>query len=528
MSSETFRSVFRQVRSLVEIDHGLEEVEWELIGGEITSLPVSYWQENLPFALDQCRDLNSQLKTPGSINVLSNLIFSDQKVRRDYLDLFEKYGDRAEMCLYTSWEPDTNRFGRGAKLFDRWKETVAEAHVEKKILDVILTRAVVELGPEYLLEQFLPLGIKDFSIKMISPFGSGRSFWQPNMVEFAKMSDYLVRLLELIPAGITFTPADEMTSAVFRGTSYQCIGNFRYDLAIEPNGLTTFNANQTTDEASVAETEIYLGDEDWAWKVLSGNTAELDNKLSVYHDYCFQCEFHSYCAGGWYHYRTAATEDVRAWDQGDCPGYKKLWKAVENKYGAYNRPLEVHRESLERIRSIRLCSKETVEEPIQSAPFHEWVKSLNGRTVLLRGDAFSKPLIQRMWAYQAVGASMVLGDSEFEAIDAHEQRVVVEHLVYDDLFSLELSPHAVWAWCDRQPTDPLSKLLTDGMSRLQLGSLSGELIAADHNAEILRWLLRNPRSGQPAGVTQDPVIRVTSQRLATEQRMHLARTRSHA
>lgn len=42
MSSETFRSVFRQVRSLVEIDHGLEEVEWELIGGEITSLPVSY------------------------------------------------------------------------------------------------------------------------------------------------------------------------------------------------------------------------------------------------------------------------------------------------------------------------------------------------------------------------------------------------------------------------------------------------------------------------------------------------------
>lgn len=89
-----------------------------------------------------------------------------------------------------------------------------------------------------------------------------------------------------------------MSSAVFRGTSYQCIGNFRYDLAIEPDGLTTFNANQTTDEASLGAGLIYLDDPDWKWKVLSDNTQELDNKLSAYHDYCFQCEFHSHCAGG--------------------------------------------------------------------------------------------------------------------------------------------------------------------------------------------------------------------------------------
>src|SRR3546814_1489524 len=56
-----------------------------------------------------------------------------------YTTLFRsKYGDRQEMCLYTSWEPETNRFGKNMALFDRWKETVREAGVRQKILDVIL------------------------------------------------------------------------------------------------------------------------------------------------------------------------------------------------------------------------------------------------------------------------------------------------------------------------------------------------------------------------------------------------------
>ena len=163
MSHDTFKAIFPRMRELLALDQGLEEIEWELIGGEITSLPVEYWQENLPYALDQCADFNRELKTPGAINVLSNLIFSDERKRRDYLDLFGKYGQRPEMCLYTSWEPETNRFGKNMALFERWKETVSDAQVNQKILDVILTRTVVELGPEYLLETFLPLGIKDFS-----------------------------------------------------------------------------------------------------------------------------------------------------------------------------------------------------------------------------------------------------------------------------------------------------------------------------------------------------------------------------
>ncbi|ELQ8317834.1 radical SAM protein [Pseudomonas aeruginosa] len=535
MQPETFKSIFPRMRELLALDKGLEEIEWELIGGEITSLPVEYWQENLPFALDQCADFNKVLKTPGSINVLSNLIFADEKRRSDYLDLFAKYGDRQEMCLYTSWEPETNRFGKNMALFDRWKETVREAGVRQKILDVILTRTVVDLGPEYLLETFLPLGIKDFSIKMISPFGSGRTFWQPNMVEFERMSDYLIRLFDMVPEGITFTPADEMSGAVFRGTSYQCIGNFRYDLAIEPDGLTTFNANQTTDEASLGSGLIYLDDPDWSWKVLSDNTQELDNKLSAYHDYCFQCEFHSSCAGGWYHYRTAAPEDVRAWDAGDCPGYKKLWIKIKNKYGAFDRPVQVHREEMSRLRSERNSVTRSTSlslEPTDDSLSHaQWLKQVAGNEVqLLAGEGMGKPLVQRMWAYQAVGCRMLLTEAEFVRLTDSEQRTVVEHLVYDDFFALSLGEGAVWSWCERNPADPLANLLVAGAQAVESGHVGESLIAAGHNTELLRWVIQNPRRGHDAAdlADADPVIRACALRLRTEARFSGAASSAEA
>lgn len=525
MSSETFRSIFPRVRELLALDKGLEEVEWELIGGEITSLPVEYWKENLPFALDQCREINLGLKTPGSINLLSNMIFPNEMKRRDYLDLFEKYGERDEMCLYTSWEPDTNRFGKNMALFDRWKETVKEANVRQKILDVILTKETVAKGPEYLLETFLPLGIKDFSIKMISPYGSGRAFWQPNMVPFDQMSDYLCRLLDMVPEGITFTPADEMSGAVFRGTSYQCIGNFRYDLAIEPNGLTTFNANQTTEEASVGSGDIFVGDADWSWKVLSDNTLELDNKLSLYHDYCFQCEFHSYCAGGWYHYRVAEPEDVRAWDAKDCPGYKNLWKKVHDRHGAYDRHIQVHREHLTRAREDR-CSKpmklEFNECSALVTPFYEWLQAVTNEHVVLSNTLNKqKPIMQRIWAYQAIGAHCELPAHVFADLSGPEKRMLIEHLVFDDFYHLSMDPDLVWNWTKANTEDRLAKLLLDGAKAVSVGTEGVSSITADHNVELLRWILKNqiPSNQLDSDANIDPVIIATSSRIRSEDRL---------
>lgn len=500
MEESVFRRVFDSVAQLVALDTGLEEVEWELIGGEITQLPIEYWERNLPYALTRCREFNEGFKTPGSINVLTNLIFSNEKKRCEYVDLFNRYGHWPEMAIYTSWEPDTNRFGKNMKLMGAWSDTVRSINAKQKILDVILTKTTVAMGPDYLLETFLPLGITDFSIKMISPYGSGRTFWQPNMVSFKDMSDYLCRLFDIAPPGITFTPADEMSGAVFRGTSYQCIGNFRYDLAVEPDGLTTFNANQTTSEAALGERKIYVGDEDWAYRVLADNTSELDNKLSKYHSYCFQCEFHSACAGGWYHYRTADPADVRPWDTGDCPGYKKLWSKVKARHGAFD-PVEARHLSEMKLLvanakasdTLRVAHNETSEG---AETFAEWLKiSKGGNVTILEPVVYHKPLIERLWAYQSVGTSTRVSGEIFSSLSHSEQRVFIEHLVYSDLPSVDLEAGVVWRWVDAMADDPLADLLRRTEISLEGRDVSHtDVILAGHNTELVRWVLQYGRS----------------------------------
>jgi hypothetical protein len=493
MNETVFRSVFDRMRELVSLDAGLQEVEWEIIGGEITKMPVEYWRRNLPYALEQCRSFNADLKTPGSVNVLSNLIFADDTRRADYVDLFNQYADWPEMAVYTSWEPETNRFGKRDALIGPWMETVRAIKTKQKILDVILTKSSVALGPEYLLERFLPLGITDFSIKMISPYGSGKKFWQPNMIEFAQMSDYLCRLFDLAPKGITFTPADEMSSAMFRGTSYQCIGNFRYDLAVEPDGLTTFNASQTTEEAALGDGPLFVDDPQWAYRVLADNTAELDQKLSKYHDYCFQCEFHSFCAGGWYHYRIADPADVRAWDQGDCPGYKRLWTKVRDRIGAFDHAASRQHASMSRMVELLRAGKAPVIQEHGAGRFYEWLKIVDGSVVEISTPVlWGKTLIERLWAYESVRAQPVVSEAAFDQLDASQRRVLVEHVVYADLGEQTLSPGIVWGWARSAEVDPLASLLLAVGER---GGAPAELIAASHNVDLLRWVFANPAPG---------------------------------
>lgn len=492
MDEQVFRAIFPRMRELVALDKGLQEVEWEIIGGEITKMPIDYWQRNLPYALSQCRDFNLNLKTPGSVNVLSNLIFSDDQRRADYVDLFNQYADWPEMAVYTSWEPETNRFGKRDVLMGSWKETVSAIRTKQKILDVILTKTTVALGPEYLLETFLPLGITDFSIKMISPYGSGKAFWQPNMVEFERMSDFLCRLFDLAPKGVTFTPADEMTSAMFRGTSYQCIGNFRYDLAIEPDGLTTFNASQTTEEAALGDGRIYIDDPDWAYRVLADNTSELDNKLSKYHSYCFQCEFHSFCAGGWYHYRISDPADVRAWDSGDCPGYKKLWTKVRDRFGAFNHFETRQRAAMQAlVGQLQVADAPALDEP-SGGRFFEWLKTAEGSGISVqRTVVFGKPMIERLWAYEAAGCRPVVASEAFHELSSSEKRGLVEHVVYADLGKGVLASELVWEWADQAGEDPLAALL---LSLCGKADPQMEIISASHNVDLLRWVFSNPRA----------------------------------
>src|SRR5690606_40898068 len=69
-------------------------------------------------------------------------------------------------------------------LFERFYQTLCAIDARQKTLDIILTKEVIAIGAERILDMFLPAGITDFSMKMISPYGSGKAFFESNMEEF--------------------------------------------------------------------------------------------------------------------------------------------------------------------------------------------------------------------------------------------------------------------------------------------------------------------------------------------------------
>lgn len=507
MTEETFRSVFPKVEALLEQDETLKEVEWEFIGGEITKMPYEFWERNLPWAIKQVKRINKTLSIPGSINFLTNLFLRDDR----YIDLFNSIGQEDIFCLYTSWEPDTGRFGKNQHLFPKWKKNVERITAKNKILDVILTKKVIELGPEYLVEHFVPLGITDFSCKMISPYGSGRSFWQPNMVSFDRISDYLIKLGTLLPSSVTFTPKEEMLGSLYAGTSYQCVGNFLYDIAIEPDGLTTFNASQVADEAVEGCEQLYITDTLWPVKTMFNNTSELYNKMVTPHEACSQCEYHHYCGGGWYHYRICDKTDLHPWNKIDCPGYKKMWDVVASTVPRHDRTDALHKakkvDLWAQIANPKQPAALDVMRESQLSPssintYLEIIVDLADSDFMVdRHIVHGKPLIQRLWFYESLPFStLCLDEAVYQQLCPDTQEEFLHHCVYDNLKKVLINPSWVYAFVDNHADTRLGRLLLIleqsiydcGRADLMISNEDAPIIDA-RNEELVRWIILNPR-----------------------------------
>lgn len=441
MSDTTYRLIFDRVEELKAIDRNLSEIEWEAIGGETTMMPFEFWERQLPWTLDRITQINQGLRYPGSLNFLTNLIYKDQR----YTRLFNEYADHPAFCLYTSWEPDTHRFGKRNQLFQRFYDTLSSIKAKQKILDVILTKSVIEMGAERILDLFLPAGITDFSMKMISPYGSGKAFFEPNMIDFAAMTEFFRDMERLKPANITFTPQEEMLSTLMRGTSFQCNGNFKYDLSIEPEGTCHFNANQTASEAALGFRTLEIGDPDWAYKVCFENKIEEDNKLSLQHPECDQCEFMPYCNAGWYHYKVADPALIDLYRENECSGYKQFWRDNLAKLGAQalDRSAHLHRQAI----------KQCLARPQEQAPGHaELVESEMpydydryfqlarglGRIEVDRERFFGKTLLQRLWWYDDLRVAAFV-PAKILLRSKHTPKIV-EHFLYGNYHSIKLDP----------------------------------------------------------------------------------------
>ena len=505
MTIKHAKLLFDRVEELIALDGNLEEVEWEAIGGETTMMPFEWWDEMLPYMLDRIERVNRGLKIPGSLNFLTNLMIRDDR----YFDLFNHYADHPAFCLYTSWEPDTRRFGYRNKLFPKFLANMDRLRVPNLILDVIMTREVCELGGKYVADTFVPHGVTDFSCKMLSPFGSGKAFFDKAMVDFAAMSRFLAELDAAIPDGVTYTPSEEALSSLYRGTSFQCNGNFYYDLSVEPDGLTHFNANQTADERVDGGIEIRLEDPDWARKVVFGNTEEAAGKLGLKYPECHQCEYLRFCNAGWWHYKDDQ-DRVAPFRQEDCAGLKAHWdrKAAELQGSRIDVSDLNHRTALRdaltgrRAPQARAAGPHVVfEEDIADLDAFLAVRPDGGTIEMSARTILSRTPSERCIFYDALGipcrinrdTALALSGEEAERILSWQTNQVLRRIA-------PLTPDAILGLVEAHPEMDAVRLLKDAAGLLagleagagrKAGTLASGMVVDARNDELFRWCLGN-------------------------------------
>ena len=500
ISIENFKLVFDKVEELLKADIRLKFVEWEVIGGETTMMPIAFWEELLPWSLDKVSYLNKKYGAFGSLNFLTNLIFSDKK----YIDLFNKYGDHPFFTLYTSWEPDTNRFGANNKLFPQFLTTLSKLKVQKITLDLILTKGLVAFGAKKVLDLFLPYGVTDFSIKMLSPFGSGKDFINHNMTSFKDMADFILEFKKLAPPHITFTPVNEMQTTLHKGQTFQCNGNFYYDLTIEPNGLCSFNANQTGEEAIIPEKPIFITDLNWSSRIIFENTSEAWNKLNLIHESCHQCEHLKYCNAGWYHYKVFP-EYNKEWGQEECPGFKKVWDQEKQLIGS---PDLINQNHLVRIKnSLKKYQLDTEKYNLNKSINESEIVSLNQNifdldlsvvTVDYTGLINGKNLAERLIYYDA--KQILTKINYFDCKDYNKLDTVIFNIVCKCYKFIVISTEDIIQFISDFPDNYYSKLIIDSLAcvyQFKNGKLSSNcllqannngLIVDQRNEEILSWV----------------------------------------
>ena len=494
MTEEVYRSVFDRIESLKAVDGNLEEIEWEVIGGETTMMPFEWWEKQLPWTLDRITKINEGLRDPGSLNYLTNLIYTDKR----YTDLFNKYGHHPYFCLYTSWEPDTERFGKRNQLFNRFYETLKSIDAREKILDIILTKATIEIGAERILDMFLPAGVTDFSIKMISPYGSGKAFFEPNQPTFEQMTQFFMDMDRLKPKHITFTPQEEMLSSVMKSTSFQCNGNFKYDLSIEPDGVCHFNANQTADEAAIGFRSIKIDDPEWARKICFENKTEENNKLSLKHPECDQCEYLTHCNAGWYHYKVHDSKVIDKYRENECSGFRKFWdhtkaslKDQASDRGAYNHLQAVRA----RLPGEAIDFSQSKTESSLSGRYDDYFTNVQGiKSILIdKKNSFGKKAIERLWFYNDLGIQVQLADNVlFESKDIES---IIEHVVFDSMVNVHITDYQLLRFLDgdsilaRRIRYFCGLWLAFSAEVIQTQEANADLIIDARNEEMFRYMI---------------------------------------
>lgn len=451
MSEEVYRKTFDKIEELFKADRKVSKINVELLGGELTMMPLAFWERNLPWTLERMASWDALYDAEASLIWCTNLIFKDP----GYVDLLNRMGEQypAGIDLFVPWEPDTNRFKKDLRLLPRYLQTLkAITGIRRRTLCVTMSQAVIADGPEFLVDTFLPAGITDITCDMLYPAGSGKTYFS-RACSYGDVSQFILDLHALLPNSVELSPMVEMEAACRTLTHYHYAGNDTYDIEVEPSGEVTFNSSFTGEESRFGTQTLHILDESFAAKTIFNNTPELALRHRMPYPECKACEFAVVCSGGWAWHKQLSPEQQRIVSHGDCAGLKRLWEHAKRSVGIHAADRSEYISKVARRAKVGSLNRRRLESsranPVKESEFlgayEEFFTSCepNSLIEMVDGELHQKDWIERLFFYDAIGCQVSTDGEWYSRAARQGGEELFRHIVYRNYHFLSFDPGAV-------------------------------------------------------------------------------------
>jgi len=91
MAEDVYRTTFDRIEELFKADRKVSKINIELLGGELTMMPLEFWERNLPWTLERMAAWDALYDAEAALIWCTNLIFKDD----GYVDLLNRMGQRS-------------------------------------------------------------------------------------------------------------------------------------------------------------------------------------------------------------------------------------------------------------------------------------------------------------------------------------------------------------------------------------------------------------------------------------------------
>lgn len=508
MDEETFKLIYQRAREFFKLCGHVDALNIEVLGGEISRMPYEFWEKMLPFAIDQHEKISDEFGTFADLHWCTNMIIQDRR----YIDLFNEHKNPKWWEIYSSWEPDTGRFGKNDKLYPRFIKTSKEVE-KRKALNLVPSKGLIATPFEKVIEVMIDGGFSDISSNMLFPYGSGEAFFNENQPTFEAVSDFYIHMSKEInkTPGLTASPWEEVVGSLVAGNGFNINGNNVFDATIEPDGTVSMSSAMTGSQSLQPAKTLHVSDPLWALKLLFENSKEMHVRFNLEQKECDQCEFLRYCNGGYYYYKHLTEDIMSKYDQNDCSGYKKFWSwaAEELKDQRYCISEKNHNNSRLEIRARVIKEVELIEikESEISSDYQSFFETFSGLDyessliVIDRDRLFSLSVIERLWFYDSLGVKVKFDESIINSMSLDDAHRISRNIIAKNYKSISVHANFVWDFIESFPTGLLARRVIESIRLMSMninviGSNGTEpsvmpsgLVVDERNDELFRFVL---------------------------------------